>query len=162
MRHRDIKLGIIMMAFSLFLLIWLIPTKVEIFALGTFAEASLGPRSFPYMVAGVIGAIGMLIAINAYRKAGIYTEAPPLTMHGNIRVLSVIFASVLYLWLITLFGYMVPTFAATIGFMLLFGERRWWLMLTIAAVTAVGLYVIFGKVFHMLMPHGVIDLFYDL
>ena len=114
------------------------------------------------MVAGVIGAIGMLIAINAYRKAGIYTEAPPLTMHGNIRVLSVIVASVLYLWLITLFGYMVPTFAATIGFMLLFGERHWWLMLTIAAITAVGLYVIFGKVFHMLMPHGMIDLFYDL
>jgi hypothetical protein len=161
MRAKEIKLGVFMIAFSLALLLWLIPSKVEVFALGTFAPGELGPRSFPYLMACAIGLLGIALMVTAWRKpAG--PEEPLVAMDALIRVLAVLVCSGLYLWLITLFGYMLPTFAATLALMYLFGERRIWLMIIISLVVAVSLFFVFGKVFHMLMPHGSIDFFYDL
>ncbi len=161
MRAKEIKLGIFMVAFSLLLLLWLIPSKVEVFALGTFAAGELGPRSFPYLMAVAIGLLGIGVLYTANRKPPDSREAA-IPKDALLRVIGVLACSGLYLWLITLFGYMLPTFLATIAFMYLFGERRVWLMILIALVTAVLLFLIFGKVFHMLMPRGSIEFFYEL
>jgi len=162
MRDREIKLGIGMVALSVLLLTWLIPSKVEIFALGTFAEGSLGPRSFPNLIALLIGVLGVAVFFVAWRQPEAVTEEKPLSLDALKRVMGILVTSALYLWLITLFGYMLPTFLATISLMYLFGERRWWLMMFISAVAAISLYLIFGKVFHMLMPRGSIEFFYEL
>lgn len=162
MRDREIRLGIGMVAVSVLLIAWLIPSKVEIFALGTFAESSLGPRSFPNLIALLIGVLGVAVLFDAWRQPKTAEEKTSIPLDAIKRVMAVLATSVLYLWLITLFGYMLPTFLATMTLMYVFGERRWWLMLLISALTAISLYLVFGKVFHMLMPRGSIEFFYEL
>ena len=162
MRNVDLKLGCFMVAFSLIMMVWLIPAQVEIYVLGGSPEQNLGPRSFPYLMSGLIGLLGIALIVMSLRKRDVGSRPIRVPMDAKLRVAGVLAISAGYLWAMTLFGYLVPTFLSTVLLLRLFGERRWWLSLLISAGTAAFLFLFFGRVFHMLMPRGSIELFYNL
>ncbi|MCK5516296.1 MAG: tripartite tricarboxylate transporter TctB family protein [Desulfobulbaceae bacterium] len=160
MHGREARLGLFMVLISLLLILWLIPGYVELYTLGMYAEPLLNPRSFPYLVSGFIGLLGIAMLFFSYWKPASEKTVSELPRDAKLRVLGVLAISTLYLWLITLFGYLLPTFLGTLLLLRIFGEQRWWLMILISAGSAGSLYFVFGRIFHMMMPRGSIDFFY--
>ena len=162
MHGSETRLGFFMVAISMVLTLWLIPEYVELYTLGMYAEPFMDPRSFPYLVSGFIGLLGIAMLFTSYRNPTPHREKPGTTLllDAKLRVLGVLGISALYLWLITLFGYLLPTFLGSFLLLRIFGERRWWLIVLISAGSATSLYLVFGRIFHMMMPRGSIDFFY--
>jgi putative tricarboxylic transport membrane protein len=160
MHRSEARLGLFMVTFSLLLTLWLIPEYVELYTLGMYAEPFMDPRSFPYLVSGFIGLLGIAMLFSSYQNPGPHKVTSKTTLDAKLRVLGVLGVSAFYLWIITFFGYLLPTFIGAFLLLYIFGERRWWLMILISAGSATSLYLIFGRIFHMMMPRGSIDFFY--
>lgn len=157
---KDLQIGLFMVLFSMVLIFWLIPSQVELFSLGGSSEPLLDARSFPYIIAACIGILGLLLSLTAcVGKRESLKTGEPVTTAGRLRVVGLCTISALYVWLVFLVGYTIPTVVATLLFMFLFGENRWWLAGAISVITAVGLNTIFGNIFHLMMPQGRYELF---
>jgi len=160
MFSKDLQIGLFMIGFSLVLIFWLIPSQVELFSLGGSSEPWLDARSFPYLIAICISLLGTALSITALFAANAPgNPGEPVTVAGWMRVIGVFVITAVYVWLVYLVGYTVPTIAATLALMWLFGEHRWLLAAAISVITAVGLNTIFGNVFHLMMPQGRYELF---
>ena len=69
-----------------------------------------------------------------------------------IRLVALVGAMVVYLWLLPHIGFVIMTPILIIALMLLFGIRRWLLGLVIAIVFTIIVYLLFTRVFMVFLP----------
>ena len=150
--REDFKLGLGLIAFCLFLLVYLIPRQV-----GPFNDAD---ALMPGLVTGFILLLSILLVVQAVRRPVIreaHTEGEGggRQHHSSwlsIAVVVVIMAA--YAWLLEITGFVLTSMGAMTALFLVFGVRRWQLIAAISLGTLGGLYVCFDILLGAPLPLG--------
>lgn len=139
---------------------------LQIKELGLGQNQDPGPRVFP-MVLGLILVLGGVLELGlSLRKVseGDLSHSPQseskevwLTPAG-LKNLGVIFMGlVLYVGLIAYLGFGLCTLLFGSGMMMRLGVR-WWLAVLVSVGLLVGIYLLFGQLFKVQLPNGVLGL----
>lgn len=148
--QKDFRLGLGLVAFCLFLLVYLIPRQV-----GPLQEAD---ALLPGLVTGFTLLLGILLTIQAVRRpaggrAHAQGEGPePRSPWRSIGVVVAIMAA--YAWLLEITGFVFTSLGAMLALFLVFGVRRWLPIAAITLGTLGGLYLCFDVLLGAPLPLG--------
>jgi hypothetical protein len=146
--RKDFQLAIGFLAFCLFLLVYLIPREV-----GALTErVSL----LPVLITGFIAFLSLLLLINSLRgeKPADVSDHADESGASPARLFTVIAVMAAYAWLLDITGYLITSCLAMVVLFLIFGIRRWSLIVTITGVTVGILYVVFERLLMAPLPVG--------
>jgi putative tricarboxylic transport membrane protein len=114
-----------------------------------FAYEPVGPRAFPLMLAGVIALCGAWLLV---RGRGEAESNPP---GANSRIAVMVGLIVVYALVFQWLGFIIATALMCICVGCLFGGR--WLQCVIGGVAmGIAFYLLFDKVFDVVLPTGVL------
>jgi len=148
MGKKEILLSIIFMIISMtiYILTYQFPQQT----------VALSPAVFPRFVSACLFIISLTLLIQGI--AGIKKDSEQkkvkLTLNKAfiIRLLLMTFLAFFYTRILTIVGYVVATPPFVAGTMLLFNEKKWFLIVTVSIVTAVLFYILFRIVFKIPLP----------
>jgi len=148
MGKKEILLSIIFMIISItiYILTYQFPKQT----------VALSPAVFPRFVSACLFIISLTLLIQGI--AGIKKDSEQkkvkLTLNKAfiIRLLLMTFLAFFYTRILTTVGYVVATPPFVAGTMLLFNEKKWFLIVTVSIVTAVLFYILFRIVFKIPLP----------
>lgn len=148
MGKKEILLSIIFMIISMtiYILTYQFPKQT----------VALSPAVFPRFVSACLFIISLTLLIQGI--AGIKKDSEQkkvkLTLNKAfiIRLLLMTFLAFFYTRILTIVGYVVATPPFVAGTMLLFNEKKWFLIVTVSIVTAVLFYILFRIVFKIPLP----------
>jgi len=148
MGKKEILLSIIFMIISMtiYILTYQFPQQT----------VALSPAVFPRFVSACLFIISLTLLIQGI--AGIKKDSEQkkvkLTLNKAfiIRLLLMTFLAFFYTRILTTVGYVVATPPFVAGTMLLFNEKKWFLIVTVSIVTAVLFYILFRIVFKIPLP----------
>ncbi|MBE3094646.1 MAG: tripartite tricarboxylate transporter TctB family protein [Actinobacteria bacterium] len=148
MGKKEILLSIIFMIISMtiYILTYQFPQQT----------VALSPAVFPRFVSACLFIISLTLLIQGI--AGIKKDPEQkkakLTLNKAfiIRLLLMTFLAFFYTRILTTVGYLVATPPFVAGTMLLFNEKKWFLIVTISIVTAALFYILFRIVFKIPLP----------
>jgi len=148
MGKKEILLSIIFMIISItiYILTYQFPKQT----------VALSPAVFPRFVSACLFIISLTLLIQGI--AGIKKDSEQkkvkLTLNKAfiIRLLLMTFLAFFYTRILTIVGYVVATPPFVAGTMLLFNEKKWFLIVTVSIVTAVLFYILFRIVFKIPLP----------
>ncbi len=115
---------------------------------------TLGPDFMPWLLATILFILsGCLLIINVLGKTRENFE-PKLALKEVVSVIVLTVFVYVYVNAIQLIGflYITPFFVAAL--MWISGARKWKQILIISAVSTVGIYLFFQKVFRVILPQG--------
>ncbi|MDR2134107.1 MAG: tripartite tricarboxylate transporter TctB family protein [Treponema sp.] len=134
------------------------------------ASFGLGPGGYPMLVTGVLGALGIILAIQGWlqRRRVLRTEAArteevsaqagaaqtkkllsPREFRG-ILILALSFW--LYVVLLKYLGYLITTPIFLFLFLLQYGDRNWLRMLLVSVITTAASWALFVYAFRIFLP----------
>ncbi len=116
---------------------------------------TIGPRFFPYIAGTLTLVFAILIAIHPSGGNKIKALTNPVARRNVILSLAL---SVGYVALLDIFGFILATAVALVAFFLTFGERRWFLIGSIAIGVPVATEYAFLKAFMLELPSGLLEL----
>ena len=144
MRKANFIAGIVLLAFSLLLLFWLIPTQVE-----EVFDGQVSPKLLPQICAIGIGLLSIvLIVTNAKASEGESGDdaGAPITWFEFRAMLVIACMLGLAIFLFTTTGPVVAALVMMTGIMFAMGERRVLPYVLMPAVLLGGSYVLFYKI----------------
>ena len=144
MRKANFIAGIVLLAFSLLLLFWLIPTQVE-----EVFDGQVSPKLLPQICAIGIGLLSIvLIVTNARAPEGESGDdgGAPITLFEFRAMLVIASMLGLAIFLFTTTGPVVAALVMMTGIMFAMGERRVLPYVLMPAVLLGGSYVLFYKI----------------
>jgi putative tricarboxylic transport membrane protein len=129
----------------------------------------IGPRMFPYVVAGVmlIGAAVLLVESLAKREAAPQTEPvaidemaeKPAEGPGYIWMLAAVSAwTILYILAFERLGYIISTSIFIFGLVLYFNRGKWITNIAVSVLVSIGAYVLFHDLLSVGLPAGMFAL----
>lgn len=169
-QFENMVLGAGLIVFFTYVLFVLIPA--EIFIPAGIRIRALSPAFFPRVVSILMIGLGAGIVVQSLlqtrvvRSIANLPSAQPeaddqqdtsIDLRLSIKIVKIGFASVLlfcYYWLIGIFGMLATSIVMMPVFSLLYGYRKWKLILPLSFVLAVSLYYFFAKVAHISIPKG--------
>jgi Tripartite tricarboxylate transporter TctB family len=113
-------------------------------------SSGMGPAVFPRLLLGVIAALALLLAFLARGKTDEAREPIPAMVYWTALAM-VAFMGVL--WLI---GMAAAMFLGFVGLGLLWGERRWSILVIAGLALSALIYALFVKGFAIPLPRGVV------
>ncbi len=144
----DFKLGVGLAVFCVFLLLYLIPQQV-----GPLYEAD---ALMPTLITGFTLLLSVLLTIQSLRRPAEKPSHPRAHGTGSrwwtIGIVVLIMAA--YAWLLDITGFVLTSLGAMVALFLVFGVRRWLLILTITLCTMAGLYLCFNLLLGAPLPVG--------
>jgi len=168
MKKSNIIIGILLLALSIFYYLSTRglppPSKTE----------NLGSAFFPHLLAIVLALLSLMLIFNAFLfrspsdqeeeksaiAGGERLEEDSFTAEGISYkfLLGTIGASILYVILLPVIGYVIVTPIFLIGMIRLLGKKQWLHNIAISILLTVSLYLLFGKMLGVALPPG---LFFD-
>jgi putative tricarboxylic transport membrane protein len=157
MRLKEVGIGLLMLALSFLLLIWLIPEGIP--QPSRLREGQLSPRFWPLIATSILVMSGLVLTSMAWfeKGQGMASDAEegdePLPVGKAIAGLVVGFVLLAgYYWTMTRVGMVV---ASALGILLLgyaYGERRLKILIPVALLLPVALYLFFVYVAGIPIP----------
>jgi hypothetical protein len=148
---RDLFLAVGVLIFSLALACWLIPDYVAGYTTGTHG---LSPRFFPYLIAGTLALLGLILLVTTLRP-GVREK---MRAEGE-RPSSITFICIIiffaYYFAVIFIGLVPASFLALMALMRLSGFRSWVKVLVFSASLVLVLFLFFEKVAQVPAPRGV-------
>lgn len=106
-----------------------------------------GAEAFPRLVLGLIAALALMLAF-VPSSAGPSGPIPPMVYATGATLL-------VFMALVALAGMLPAMFLFQLGLAYLWGERRHWLVLLVAALTTALVWAVFVRGFGIQLPKGV-------
>ncbi|PKL25973.1 MAG: hypothetical protein CVV46_15710 [Spirochaetae bacterium HGW-Spirochaetae-2] len=136
---------------SIVLMLLGIATIIGSLLLDNFGEKVLAPGLFPSFLGGILVFLSALMLVRELRKAKIDGDGDNAKeIHGTvttkkmlIRSGFLIFATVIYLVLLSYAGFIIATFVYVCSVMYLLGERRWWMLVLTPGTVAFLIFLVF-------------------
>lgn len=154
--NTDRIFGLGIAASALLFILFAVPTISDDWQTSAGAQYfTVGPRLFPYIAASLCGLLGIALAVHPQRGHNL----------GNLKeraarrnVMIAIGLSILYASVLDVLGFLLATFAALLLFLLVFGERRWYVIAPIVVGVPLVVSYIFLKFFMLELPPGLLEL----
>ncbi len=119
---------------------------------GVAAYSRVGPRAFPYAIAGGLVVLGVLTAVQAFREGQQSTErdevAPMAWIIGGL---------VLQIVLLPLAGFAIATGAVFAATAKAFGRGRLWVTYPAGVAMALAIWLFFSKGLQLILPAGPLE-----
>lgn len=149
---RDLILACGVLAFSLALIFWLIPDYVADYTTG---KHGLSPQFFPYMIAGALGLLGLILLIRTLRpgpkeKMRAESQRPSAVTFVCIIIFFAYYFGVIFI------GLVPSSFLALAALMRLFGSQSWAKVFIFSACLVLLLFLFFEKVAQVPAPRGML------
>lgn len=153
---RDIVTGFVFLGLAVLFLIMT-------FRVPDHQLAQLSIRQFPMIVSGVIIVLSILLigrGVKAMRSHGVRYRGNSLSRSLKesvfrpfvLRFVGVVALGVLYTRVFDQVGYLVATPGLLLGAMLLYGQKKWYLLVIIPIVVSLLLYHLFRTLFRVPLP----------
>jgi putative tricarboxylic transport membrane protein len=144
--HSDFVIAIVIVAFCGLVYAITMTFPVVPAALAT----GMGPEVFPRLLLGVMVVLAGLLALLARGKADEAREPIPSIVYWTAL------AMVAFMGLLWLVGMAAAMFIGFVGFGLLWGERRWPILVIVGLALSGLIYVLFVKGFAIPLPRGLL------
>jgi hypothetical protein len=121
------------------------------------ASMGLSPAVFPKLAVILIAAFSIGLLLSGLRSQNIAPEEKRRNLYTGtaVRVITTFIILVAYVYLIDIFGYLVMTPLALALLMWYFGQKNWFLILSLAILTTAGLYVFFRYIMYIILPESI-------
>lgn len=116
----------------------------------TAAADVRGPKLYPLGLAIILAILSIMLIVTG--KGGGKPLTKKIWIQGFLPTIGI---CILYIALLSKLGFVICTIALMLALFRIKGERKWWLNVVIAIGTAVGIYLLFGKMLNVplkLMP----------
>ena len=117
---------------------------------------ALSPKVFPQFVSACLFILSLVLLIQGITGIKKESEQKKVKLALNniflLKILTMIILAFFYLRILPLTGYIISTPLFLAGSMLLFNEKRWFLIVTVSIVTSVLFYILFRIVFKIPLP----------
>lgn len=158
--RKDVVLGAILLALSLFTLFWLIPVGID--SPGAVANPALAPAFWPRIIVIAIAMVSLIIMVQGLLGSAQAVEpgdpeAGPAFTRADWWVIIAGAVIAIYLWAMHWGGLVVPSIAALAATTALHGERRPAVILPVSVGVPTALYLFFVKIAGLSIPLGVFD-----
>jgi len=161
-KFRDLKIGLFFLSFSLIFAFLLVPTIQEDWAhssKGRIQSYTLGPRFFPYLAAGLMGLLSIMLIVQNLRphKLKINEDKLPPRKNEFYPVLAFMSMGMAYIIILPFIGVPLATPLCLFCFFWYFGNRNLtWILLFAMGVT-VFIYGVFEKLMGIPLPMGILN-----
>jgi hypothetical protein len=149
---RDLVLSLVLLAFALILLLWLIPSYIAEYTTG---DQGLSPRFFPYLISLTIGLFSLLLFGRTVRGKKILPATPMEKTIDRSKIICIILL-VAYQQAIELIGLAPASFLALVGLMVLYGFSNWLVIGFFSAALVTLLSLFFENVAQVPLPRGIL------
>lgn len=144
--HSDVKIAAAVLAFCA--VVWGLT-----FTFDTMPAAlvpGLGAAAFPRLLLATMALLALALAWTSRGQADAAREPVPAIVHWTGLAMLGFMAG---LWLI---GMLATTVLGVLGMGLLWGERRWPVLLAVGVGLAASLHLLFGRAFGIVLPRGLL------
>lgn len=153
-QFRTILYGGCAVLFSVFLLLYLIPTQVQ-----TSESYELNPASFPQIAAYIIGLSGLALVITTLiaipdRKAMLTVFKDGLQWKLILKQVGFVTAMVVYIQMIPVIGFAIASSLFSFGMLFYFGSRSVVKNLIISIAFSLVSYLLFTRLFQVSLHAG--------
>ena len=107
-----------------------------------------GAEAFPRLVLGTIVALAVLLSFVSGKDEALLPRIPPMVWYTLAALIA-------FMALVPLLGMLAAMFVFLIGLGVLWGERRYWLLLLNAAVMTAVIWGVFVRGFGVQLPKGI-------
>jgi len=115
----------------------------------------LGPGFYVMAVSIGLMAIGVLHLVYNYRKLSVREEEVPVDRKMRIRMISSILTCAIYIFLMSIIGYLLATLVYFLMEFRVEGVKSWRLVVVLSLVLSAAYYVIFVQLCEMMFPRGI-------
>lgn len=122
----------------------------------TGPSADPGTAFFPRTIAALLAVFGGIQIVQSYRTGE--TRTFEIERDVTKRVIGAALAPVVYLLVLPIGGFLLSTAAFLIGFMYYSGARSVTKMVASSLVVTLALFYIFGTVFYVPLPEGIVPI----
>ena len=112
---------------------------------------SPGQGFFPWWISAVILLLALLLLVEALTSRSRTIREEP---HRIVKVAALLFVLAVYTFLLDLLGYPICTFLLVLFMLSVLDPQRWTVALGMAALTALGTYVVFAVWLSVPLPRG--------
>lgn len=126
------------------------------------ADREVGVRTFPLILAILLGLLGVLhftVTILKLRKGAAEQQRkePTIDRRSIVRIITTIGGIALYVALVSTTGFILTSIVYLAAVSLYFGERRPLMVVAFAVIGVLAVYVLFGMVARVPFPRGPIE-----
>lgn len=115
-------------------------------------ETLVGPRFFPYMIAGFMGLLGLIMMAKSWRGAS-FTDRVELFPEPVRHVLVTIALGAVYILLLPVPGVLVTTAIYLAISFVYFGMREWGVVLLLSTGITLLIYLVFHRLMSVPLPN---------
>ena len=153
---RNLIASVAFLAFALFMILFAIPTEINVKSGLLAGESSTESRLFPYFASGIMGIAAIIqIAKNLYSYSVLRKSGVENTEHVDIRkelkALAILALCVVYSLLFSAIGYIAASVIVTPIALFVMGGRKWQYYVSVLAVALI-MYIIFEYVLYVPLP----------
>ena len=144
--HSDFVIAIVIVAFCalIYAITITFPSMPAMLAMG------MGPEVFPRLLLGLMVVLAGLLAVLARGKADEVREPVPPTVYWTAL------AIVAFMGVLWLLGMAIAMFVGFVGMGLLWGERRWLVLVISGLALSALIYTLFVRGFGIPLPQGIV------
>jgi putative tricarboxylic transport membrane protein len=160
---KNFKIGILFLTFALIWMVFLVPTIGEDWRQSTIRDIeffTVSPRFFPYLSAGIMGILSLLLLLESLLSGKAKEEDPP-NSPSKIQLKPVLVfmgIGIGYIAALPFLGVMVATPLCLAACFWYFKFRRWgWILLLSIGVTVI-IYYCFEKLMMVPLPRGLLEM----
>ena len=117
---------------------------------------ALSPKVFPQFVSACLFILSLVLLIQGITGVKKESEQNKVKLALNniflLKMLTMIILAFFYTRILTIVGFVVATPPFIVGSMLLFNEKKWFLIVTVSIVATALLYIFFRIVFKIPLP----------
>ncbi len=155
----NLKIGLFFLLISIFFTIFMVPTVSDEWRKASIADVeffTVGPRFFPYLSAGIMGLLSILLIIESITKirAGDRERHEPITTDQLKPVLAFILIGVVYIAVLPFLGVILATPLCLVVYFLYFELRNWFWIIGLSVSMTVIVYLCFAKLMMVPLPMG--------
>ena len=150
---RDFVIGVLLFVVCLLTYFIIIPGQIE----GEILRG-LPPEFFPKFAVAFVAIFSVFLVFKDLLTKTEDTgpdETEVQKRQGRKGLIIALIASLVYLILCTLTGYIISTLVMLAAFMWIFGERRWGFLVGVPLVTIAAIYLFFAKFMEVSFPLGI-------
>lgn len=137
---------------GLLFLILAIVVAVMSLQLNTFGSWALAPGLFPLITSVLLAVLASSLLYEGIKKGKEKQEESSNEKINWLKILLVFSMTLLFIWVLPYFHFIISTIIYMTLLLLLLGERRWWVVTIISLGTTGFIYYVFGVLLSVLLP----------
>lgn len=144
-----------LIVFCIITYFFIFPRYIETTGIGMQEKAALSPSFFPKLSVIVIAILALILMVCSLVWREQKREPEHISVRKDaIRVTLTICMTIVYIYMIDVFGFWITT-PVFLGIMMMYlGVRRWRTTIAVSVFMVVGIYLFFQRFLHILLPSG--------